>query len=176
MDNNLPLIYLSILIVLLAITAIFVLRQIAKTRQIENTFNRLQNKLQKEKGTAQEYYELGGLYLDKKLYVQAVNLLQKALKAKDGIEPENLALIYNALGFAYFAQEQLDLAIRHYKDAVALYPGYAIALNNLANAYERKQMTAKALEIYEDTLKVDPKNAIARRRAESLRKRLVSAS
>ena len=55
MDNNLPLIYLSILIVLLAIAAIFVLRQIVKTRQVEGTFNRLQNKLQKEKGTAQNY-------------------------------------------------------------------------------------------------------------------------
>jgi tetratricopeptide (TPR) repeat protein len=176
MDNNLPLVYLSILIVLLAITAVFVLRQIIKTRQVENTFNRLQNKLQKEKGTAQEYYELGSLYLDKKLYVQAVNLLQKALKAKDEVEPENLALIYNALGYTYFAQEQLDLAIRHYKDAINLFPSYAIALNNLANTYERKQMTAKALETYEETLKVDPQNVIAKRRAESLRKRLVNNS
>jgi len=176
MENNLPLIYLSVLIVLLLGSGFFVIRQIFKTRKIENRFNRLQNKLQKEKGTAQEYYELGSLFLDKKLYIQATKLLQKGLKEKDGIEPENQALIYNALGFAYFAQDQMELAIRHYKDAIKLYPTYTIALNNLANVYERKQQIAKAIETYDESLTVDPNNAIAKRRAESLRKRFAGTT
>jgi len=174
MNNDLPVVYLSVLVALLLVTAIFVLRQIIKTRRIENTFNRLQKKLQKEKGTAQEYYELGSLYLDKKLYIQASSLFQKALKEKDEIAPENIALIHNAMGYTCFAQDQWELAIRHYKDAIKLYPDYVIALNNLANVYEKKQLTAKAIEIYEDTLKADPQNAIAKRRVESLRKRFIS--
>ncbi|WP_013322360.1 tetratricopeptide repeat protein [Gloeothece verrucosa] len=175
MDESLPVIYISVLVLLLSVTAIFLFRQIFKTRRLENTFSRLQKKLQKEKGTAKEYYELGSLYLDKKLYVQSVNLFQKALKADDDIETENKALIYNALGYTYYAQEQYELAIRNYKEAIKLYPEYVIALNNLANVYDKKQMAAKALETYEETLKVDPNNSLAKRRAESLRKRFVES-
>jgi tetratricopeptide (TPR) repeat protein len=176
MQENLPIIYLSVLLLLLGGTAIFLLQQVIKTRRVESKFSRLQKKLQNEKGTAKEYYELGSIYLDKKLFVQAVNLMQKALKTGEKLDPENQALIYNALGYASFAQEQYDLAIRNYKEALKLYPQYAIALNNLANVYERKQMTVKALETYEETLKVEPKNEVAKRRAESLRKRLVSST
>jgi tetratricopeptide (TPR) repeat protein len=174
MDDNLPIIYLSGVVILLALVAIFVLREIVKSRRTEGRFSRLQQKLREEKGTAKEYYELGSIYLDKKLFSQAVKLLQKATKIGGNVEPENRALIYNALGYAHFAEEQYDLAIRNYKEALKLYPEYAIALNNLGNVYEKKQMTAKALETYEETLKIDPNNSVAKRRATSLRKRLVS--
>ncbi len=175
MNEVLPIIYLSGIVIFLGGLAIFLLFQIIKTRRTENRFYKLQKKLQKEKGTAQEYYELASLYLDKKLYVQAVNLLEKGFKTGEKIEAENKALMYNALGFAYFSQEQVDLAIRNYKDAIKLYPDYVIALNNLANAYEKKQMVPKAVETYEETLKFDENNKIAKRRAELLKKRLVSS-
>ncbi len=175
MNEVLPIIYLSGIVIFLGGLAIFLLFQIFKTRRTENRFYKLQKKLQKEKGTAEEYYELASLYLDKKLYVQAVNLLQKGLKTGKKIEPQNKALMYNAMGFAYFSQEQLDLAIRNYKDAIKLYPDYVIALNNLGNAYEKKQMIAKAVESYEETLKFDEDNKIAKRRADLLRKRLVTS-
>jgi tetratricopeptide (TPR) repeat protein len=51
-----------------------------------------------------------------------------------------------------------------------------IALNNLGNVYEKKQMVNKAVEVYEQTLKFDPKNSIAKRRFESLQKRLVESN
>jgi tetratricopeptide (TPR) repeat protein len=168
----LPVVYLSVLLGILSVSAIFIIRQIFKTRKSESRFSKLQNQLKDQKGTAQEYYELGGLFLDKKLYVQAVNLLNKALKTGEEIEPENKALIYNALGFSYFAQEQYDLAIRNYKEAIKLYPEYITAMNNLANVYEKKQMTNKALETYEESLKFEPTNKVAKKRSESLRKRL----
>ncbi len=176
MSEVLPVVYLSGIVIFLGGLAIFLFLQIIKTRRTENRFYKLQKKLQNEKGTAQEYYELASLYLDKKLYVQAVNLLQKGFKTGAKIEPENKALMYNALGFAYFSQEQLDLAIRNYKDAIKLYPDYVIALNNLGNAYEKKQMIAKAVEAYEETLQFDENNKIAKRRAELLKKRLVSSA
>jgi len=174
-NENLPLIYLSILLVLLSIAAVVVLRQVIKTRKIETTFSRLQIKLQKEKGTAIEYYELGSLYLDKKLFSQSIKILEKALKVAETeeVEPENKALIYNAIGYGYFAQEQYDLAIRNYKEALKLYPEYVIALNNLGNVYEKKQLTVQALEIYEQSLNYEATNKTAKKRAESLRKRVV---
>lgn len=175
MDNDLPVIYLSGLLILLGGLAVFVIRQIIKTRRLESNFAKLQRKLAKEKGSSQEYYELGSIYLDKKLYIQSVGLFQKAIKVNDDIEPENKALVYNALGYAYFAQEQYDLAIRNYKEATKLYPEYVTALNNLGNAYEKKQMIAKSVETYEEALKFDPKNNVAKKRSDSLRKRLVES-
>ena len=54
-----------------------------------------------------------------------------------------------------------------------MYPEYAIALNNLGNVYEKKQLTAQALEVYKEVLKIDAKNSVAKRRVESLEKRFV---
>ena len=176
MDSFLPIIYLSFLLSLLAGAGWIVFRQILKTRSVESAISRLQTKLNKEKGTAEEYYELGSIYLDKKLFAQAVIQLQKALKSPDLEGDENTALIYNALGYAYFAQEQYDLAIRQYKEALKLYPNYVTALNNLGHVYERKQLTVQALETYEAALKLDPKSDVAKRRSDSLRKRVATTA
>lgn len=176
MDNEiLPIFYLSFLLVLLGAAAVAIVRQIFKTRKIESALSRLQKNLKDNQGTTQEYYELGSIYLDKKLYVQAINQFQKALKAEDA-ESENLAPVYNALGFANFSQEQYDVAIRNYKEALKLDPDYVTALNNLGHVYEKKKLTSQALEMYEESLKHAPNNPTAKRRAESLRRRFVPSS
>jgi tetratricopeptide (TPR) repeat protein len=176
MNENLPLAYISALLAILVLAAIYILREVIKTRKQESIFSRLQDKLKKGKGTAEEYYELGSLYLDKKLFVQSISLLQKALKADKQLPAENQALIYNAMGYAYFAQEQYDIAIRQYKEALKFYPEYVIAFNNLGNVYEKKQMIVKAVETYQEALKFDPENKIAQQRLNSLEKRLVPSS
>ena len=175
-NSNLLLTYLATLLGLLAIAAVLIVRQVFKTRRVETTLNRLQNKLSKEKGTAQEYYELGSLLLDKKLYVQATAQLKQAMKVLKDDEEDYSPLIFNALGYAYFAQDQYDVAIRHYKEALEQEPGYVTALNNLGHSYERKQLTTQALEAYDQALSLEPNNKIAKRRADSLRKRVVTAS
>jgi len=175
-DRYLPVIYLSFLVVLLIGSGIFLFRQVLKTRRVEITLSRLQKKLNEGKGTAQEYYELGGILLDKKLYSQSITQFQKALKAKDLEGDENIAAIYNALGYAYGAQEQYDLAIRQYKEALQKKADYVIALNNLGFAYEKKQLISSALEAYDQALTLDTNNPTAKRRAESLRKRLAPIS
>jgi tetratricopeptide (TPR) repeat protein len=174
MDSNLASIYLSILVGLLLIAVLFVFRQVLKTRRLESSLSRLRKKLSKEKGTSQEYYELASIYSEKKVFSQAISLFQKAIKAAEEEGEENVAYIHNGLGYAYFAQEQYDLAIRQYKEALKSKPDYVTAFNNLGHAYERKKLTSQALEAYEDALKLQPTNATAKRRAESLR-RLVSA-
>ncbi|PZV16746.1 MAG: hypothetical protein DCF21_10135 [Leptolyngbya sp.] len=171
-DSNLLLIYLGILLTLLSAAAFFVVRQVIKTRRIESTLGRLQSRLTKEKGTAQEYYELGSLLLDKKLYTQSALYLQQAIRQLDDDDTENAAVVYNALGYAYFAQDQYDLAIRNYKEALKISPEYVTALNNLGHSYERKQLMPQALANYEAALTLEPKNTTARRRFDSLKKRM----
>ncbi|OKH27460.1 tetratricopeptide repeat protein [Chroogloeocystis siderophila] len=175
MDNTLAIVYLAILLVLLSAAGFTIFRQIFKTRKIENALSRLQKKLNKEKGTTQEYYELASIYLDKKVYAQAISLFQKALKAAEQEAEDNIAPIYNGLGYAYFAQEQYDLAIRNYKEAIKHQPQYITALNNLGHAYERKSLTAQALQTYEQALEFEPNNSTAKRRSEKLRRRLVTS-
>lgn len=172
MNNSLALVYLAILLVLLGWGSWVVLRQVLRTRRVEKDLSQLQNKVSSGSGTAQDHYELGSIYLRKKVFNQAIAQFQKALKAKVPGELESPALLYNALGYAYAAQEQYDLAIRQYKEALKLAPNYVTAINNLGFAYEKKQLTAQALEAYEASLKYEPENKTAKRRAESLHRRL----
>ena len=171
-DGNYLVVYLGILLALLSVATFFVIRQVWVTRRVEKTLSKLQAKLTSEKGSAVEYYELGSILLDKKLYAQASVYLKKALKELSEEEIDNSVLVHNALGYAYFAQDQFDLAIRQYNEALKISPGYVTALNNLAHAYERKQLMPQALETYEKSLATEPSNETAKRRADSLRKRL----
>lgn len=175
MDTSLAVWYLGVLLVLLAGVGGFIFRQVFKTRRSESAMNRLKSKLSKTKGTTQEHFELGSLYLSKNLAVPAVQQFQQALKAAEAEQEIALAPIHNALGYACFIQEQFDLAIRHYKDALKLDGSYVTALNNLGHAYERKNLVTPALDAYEQVLKHEPQNPTAKRRATSLRKRVVVA-
>lgn len=176
MEFDFASVYIGILLVLLSVVAFFVIKQVFKTRRIETTLAKLERQAASGQASPLEYYELGSLYLDKKMFAQAIAQFQQALKPKDDLEPGNLALIYNALGYANIAQEQYDLAIRNYKEATKLEPDYVTAWNNLGFAYEEKQLTAQALDAYDRALQADPTNDIAKRRAESLRRRLVPSS
>jgi tetratricopeptide (TPR) repeat protein len=173
MDTNFPIVYIAALLILLGAAGVFVLQQVLKTRKIEGALSKLQAKLSKQKGTALEYYELGSIYLDKKLFTQAVAQLQKAIKLNE-LEGEALAAVYNALGFAYFAQDQYDLALKNYKEALKAFPAYVTALNNLGHAYERKQLAPKALEMYTQALAYEPENETAKRRSAALQKRFAT--
>ncbi|MGB3532423.1 MAG: tetratricopeptide repeat protein [Microcoleaceae cyanobacterium] len=172
MDTNFAVFYVLLLVILLLGAGFFVFRQILKTRRVETTLSKLQKKLTTEPGTAQEYYELGSILNDKQLYTQAIAVFQKALKAAKEEPAENVAMVHNALGYAHFAKEQYDIAIRQYKEALKFNRNYVIAYNNLGAAYERKKLTAQALETYKQSLKLDPKNDVAKRRSESLEKRI----
>lgn len=171
-DRDLLTIYLAAFLLLLSVAAFFIFRQILKTRKIEGALAKLERKLRTERGTVQEYYELGSIYLDKKMFIQANTVLKKALKADDA-DSLSTAPVYNALGYAYFGQEQYDMAIRQYKEAIKIEPEYLMAMNNLGHAYEQKKLTAQALDTYDRVLEIDPKNDTAKRRSETLRRRLV---
>jgi tetratricopeptide (TPR) repeat protein len=175
MKENSPIVYIAVLVVILLAAGVSVFKEVLKTRKLENAFSRLQKRVKEGNATAAEYYELGSVYLDKKLFAQAVPHLQKAIKLRE-LEGADLAAVYNALGYSYFAQEQYDLAVRHYKDALKNYPDYVVALNNLGHVYEKKSLTTKAIEAYDKALELDPNNETSKRRSESLKKRVAPVS
>ncbi len=172
MDFVLQSSYLLGLLTLLAVAAWLVGRQVWRTRTTETRLNQLQQRVNAGTVTPADYYELGSIYLRKKLYVQCINQLQKALKQWEPTDAAGLAKVYNALGYAYFSQEQYDLAIRQYREALKCQPEYVTGMNNLGHAYEKKKLTAQALEMYEQALRIAPDNPTAKQRANALRKRL----
>ncbi|MFN3361897.1 MAG: tetratricopeptide repeat protein [Pseudanabaenaceae cyanobacterium] len=168
MDTPLALSYLLLLVGILAVVGYLVVREVLRNRQLEKVISELQPKLQKQKGSPEEHYELGSVYLKKKLYAAAIKELQQAIKKSPSPFPEAL----NALGYAYFCQEQYDLAIKNYKEAVEAKPDYPIAWNNLGHAYEKKKLIPQAIEAYKQTITIDPDNKTAQQRLESLQKRV----
>jgi len=114
------------------------------------------------------------ILLRKKLYTQATKNLEKASRMWDG-EPEELAQVHNALGFAYFNMERSELALKNYKRAVELQPGYTTAWNNLGDAYEKARDWDQAMKAYEETLAYSPDNKVARNRVDSLRNKVSMA-
>ena len=167
-STYLPLLYLLALSAVLGVVGFLVFREIQRNRRQEGVISRLQTRLAKGTGTAEEHYELGSVYLEKKLYDSAIAQFRKSLKVAD----ENIPPVCNALGYAYFVQEQYDLAIRYYKDAVTADETYATAWTNLGHAYEKKNLVPQSVEAYEKALEIEPDNDIAKMRSTSLRKRL----
>ncbi len=109
LGSSLPLIYLTAFILLLVGSAVVVGKQVLKNRVLENDLGKLEKRVLADDCTAQEYYALASIYLDKRLFVQAVKLRQKVLKSKSVdaesedsvIEADNFAPVHNALGYAY---------------------------------------------------------------------------
>jgi tetratricopeptide (TPR) repeat protein len=170
-SESLPLLYVAVLFGLLVVAAVVIFQQVIKTRRLDSSLDRLQSKINQGSATGLEYYELSTVQLDKRLYSQAIVNLQKAIKTKDFVGPD-LAPMYNAMGYAYFAQEKFDQAMKNYKEALKLMPDYVTALNNLGHTYERKQIANKALECYDEAVRLEPDNETAKRRSEALKKRL----
>ncbi|NJK60144.1 MAG: tetratricopeptide repeat protein [Oscillatoriales cyanobacterium SM2_1_8] len=166
MDDFLALGYLAALVGMLALLALLIVRQVLRNRDLENIISRLQPKLQQGQGTPEEFYELGGVYLRKKLYSAAAGEFQKALK-QGGTFPE----LYNALGYAYFCQQQLDLAIANYKKALEQQGGYVDRLEQPRQRLRTKKLVPQAIAAYEQALQADAANETARRRLTALQKR-----
>ena len=118
MDNIVPLLYLSILSISLLVVSFFIVRQIIARKEIEDTLSVLQNKIRSNEADAQDYYELGSIYLSKKLFDQAILQFRYALQIWKNEDLEGISNLYNTIGFTYAETEQYELAIYYYKEAL----------------------------------------------------------
>ena len=71
------------------------------------------------------------------MYIEASKTFLKAIEYYENEPNEAKAIIENALGFSYAAQNEFKKAIKHYNSAIKSLPGYTVALNNLASAQQR---------------------------------------
>jgi tetratricopeptide (TPR) repeat protein len=164
--------YVVGLLTLLGVAAVLVARQVWRTRITETRLNQLQQQVTSGQASPADYYELGSIYLRKKLYVQAIHQLHKALKGWDEQDAAGLAKVYNALGYAYFSQEQYDLAIRQYREALKWQPDYVTAMNNLGSCLRKEETHSPGVGNVRTGFANCPRKSTAKQRANALRKRL----
>lgn len=171
MDMLLPQAYLIGLIVLLGGAAVLIGFQLVRVRRDEATLARLEGKGKDASQDPATLYELASVQLRKRLYAQAVDSLQLALKRSAGEPDEAQALMQNALGFSLAAQNNFTTATRHYKAALQAKPDYPVALNNLGYALERQSKPEEARQAYRQALVLDPGNKTTRKRLKLLDRR-----
>jgi tetratricopeptide (TPR) repeat protein len=172
MDNILPLIYLLVLLGSLSVVTVIIGKEVIKKRQIELQLAELQNKIRTKECTYEDYYNLGKIYLSKKLFDQAIIQFRYALKLWDFDDTQGLANLYNTVGFTYAETEQYEIAIYYYQEAIKYIKNYVAALNNLGFAYEKKQLINEAINIYKEVIDYDSENEIATSRILVLSRRL----
>ncbi|CAM6117114.1 unnamed protein product [Calypogeia fissa] len=171
LEVGVQLLYLGALLTLLGVGSFLVVRQVLIKRELENAAKELQDRVRSGEATSLEYFELGAVMLRKKFYQVARKHLNDAIKKWDGSE-QDLAQVYNALGYSYFSDGRIELAVTNYQKAVQLQPTYVTAWNNLADAYETQKNYGKALEAYEEAFRFDPSNKVATAKREQMKKRV----
>eukprot|EP00884_Botryococcus_braunii_P015272 jgi/Botrbrau1/2428/Bobra.0395s0050.1 len=171
LEAPVQLLYLSVLLGFLVVGVYLIIRQVLIRRELEEAAKVLGERIRTGRATPEDCFELGAILLRKKLYTAATKNLERARREWEG-EPEELAQIHNALGYAYLQMNRTDFAIDNFSKAVELQPGYVIASNNLGDAYEKAREYEKALQAYEGTLAVAPDNKVAQGRVEALRGRV----
>lgn len=170
-EFGIQLIYLGALISLLGVGSFFVVRQIVIRRELENAAKELQERVRSGEANAVEYFELGAVMLRKKFYPLAAKYLEQAIEKWEG-DVQDLAQVHNALGFSYASDGKLDKGIMQYEKAVELQPGYVTAWNNMGDAFEKKKDLKAALKAYEQTLRFNPNDKVARSCRDLLKERV----
>ena len=163
--------YLIILFVVLIIISIFVFRQFLRTRKEELNLVKFEQKGLNSLTKASDLYEFGSIQIKKRLYTEASKTFLKAIEYYDNEPNEAKAIIENALGFSYAAQNEFKKAIKHYNSAIKSLPKYTVALNNLASAQQRLLEYELAYATYKKVLEIDPNNKTAVKKSKELEKR-----
>lgn len=171
LEASVQVLYLGALLALLGAGSFLVVRQILVRRELENAAKELQERVRSGAASCEEYFELGAVMLRKKFFMMANKYLEQAVKKWDG-EPQELAQVYNALGYSYYSNKQVGKAVKQYEKAVQIQPAYVTAWNNLGNALEEEQKWEGALKAYEEALVYDPTNRIAAAKRDTLKARV----
>merc|ERR1719217_789104 len=141
--------YIGLLLTILVIFIGSIARQLTSRRELDEAAKVVADRINSRNVSASDYFEMGAILTEKKLYVQALNYLQKCIKLWDG-EEVDLAQVYNAVGFVYAELDQEEKAQFFLNKAVTIQPSYVSAWNNLGDIYERKEKYQKALRCYKE--------------------------
>ena len=146
-------------------------RQFLRTRKDELNLVKFEQKGLDSLTKASELYEFGSIQIKKRLYKEASITFIKAVKFYDEEPDEAKAIIDNALGFSFAAQNEFKKAIKHYNLAIKFLPEYIVGLNNLGSAQQRLLEYELSYATYKKVLEIDPNNKTALKKSKELEKR-----
>jgi len=170
LEGNIQGFYLGTLLLILGFSGFIVVRQVLIRRELDDQAKKTGERIRAGNATSDDYFEMGSIMLRKKVYTQAIRNLQLAAENWEGDE-EDLAQVHNALGFGYAEMEKYEEAIKEFKLASQLQPGYVTVWNNLGDAYEKLKMQKEAVKCYEEALVLAPGNSVATMRLKNMRER-----
>ena len=170
LEGNIQGFYLGTLLLILGFSGFIVVRQVFIRRELDDQAKKTGERIRAGNASSDDYFEMGSIMLRKKVYTQAIRNLQLAAENWEGDE-EDLAQVHNALGFGYAEMEKYEDAIKEFKLASQLQPGYVTVWNNLGDAYEKLKMQKEAVKCYEEALVLAPGNSVATMRLKNMRER-----
>lgn len=172
MNSIFPLLYSLALFFFLSLISFFIIKQIINTQKLEKKIFQLQEVIKKDNPYYEDFYQLGQLYLRKKLFLKAIVVFRKALKLWDPNDKIGLGNLYNAVGFTFFNLKEYNYAIYYYKVAIKIIPDYTLALINLGYSFEKVNSIVIAYNCYKAALFWDPYNTLASTRFSVVEKKL----
>ena len=111
------------------------------------------------------YNALGYLYAEQGVRLEeAATLVRRALEST----PTSGAYL-DSLGFIYFKQGKLDVAIENLEQANRYLPDTPEILSHLADAYLEKGLKQKALETLERAVQLEPENVELRQKLDTIK-------
>lgn len=172
MSFLLPFLYLSGLSLILLFILVFIFTQIWSRRTADLRLVSIQEKIRSATAEGKDFYELGVIFLSKKLYDQAIINFRYALSSWELNDKTGLANLYNTIGFTYTQIAQYDLALFYYEKALLHEPTYLVTLKNIGFIYEKTNNLLKAKDTYLQILKYDVDNKFATDKLNLLTSRL----
>ena len=172
MNSIFPLLYSIALFFFLSLISYYIIKQIINTQKLEKKIFKLQELVKKDNPYYEDCYQLGQLYLRKKLFLKAVVIFRKALKLWDPDDKIGLGNLYNAIGFTFFNLEEYDYAIYYYKVAIKIIPDHTLALINLGYSFEKVNSIITGYNCYKAALFWNPYNELASTRFSVVEKKL----
>ncbi len=102
---------------------------------------------------ANEYFDKGNQFRDKKQFELAIEQYKKSIK-KD----KEFVMAYDHLGIAYRMNNDLDNAIKTYKKSLEIFPEGDFSLLNIAAAYSMKENGSEAQKYYDKLINFYPES------------------
>lgn len=118
----------------------------------------LDEAIQRNPGSFDAVFQLGRLLTFQKDYTAAIQRYERALE----LNPSSADALFN-LGYIYLVSRDYDKAVQYYESCLALSPPYRDeVLTNLGLGHLKKANLAEARKLFEEALKVNPDNQVAR--------------
>nr|ARO90880.1 conserved hypothetical plastid protein [Corynoplastis japonica] len=160
MNNFFPILYLSIIIILLLMFSIMLSAQLIDFYIKNRIYKALSNKIiiNENRLSIAEYYQLSCICVYNNLLYEAIDRLQTGIKNSNSTSKDYLYNNYTLLANVYEKLNQLTLAIKYYNNALNIYDDNSLILKKLASLYSQQKNFHKVSEIYQQILLYEPDN------------------